>query len=135
LNISDEDLRKKLTPEQYESLREGKTEVPFSGKFLSHNQQGTYTCAACGNKLFSSNAKHDTQTPGLVGWPSFADVIDSGNIELMDDESLGMHRVEVKCAKCGSHVGHLFDDTSMPGGKHYCINSVCLGFESNRKAN
>ncbi len=134
MSISDAELRKKLTPEQYKSLREGQTEPPFSGQFLNHNQQGTYVCAACGTKLFSSQMKHDSHTPGLVGWPSFADVLDGGNIKLVDDNSLGMHRLEVKCAKCDSHLGHLFDDPSMPGGKHYCINSVCLGFESNSPA-
>jgi peptide-methionine (R)-S-oxide reductase len=135
LNIYDEDLKQKLSKEQYRYLREGKTEPPFSGKFLNHNQEGTYICAACGNELFSSKSKHDTQTPGLTGWPSFADVVDSGSIELVDDDSHGMHRIEVKCAKCGSHLGHLFDDSSIPGGKHYCINSVCLDFESKTKPN
>ena len=135
MNISDEDLRQKLSKEQYGYLREGKTEPPFSGKFLNHNQAGTYVCMVCGNELFSSKSKHDTQTPGLTGWPSFADVLGSGSIKLVDDNSLGMHRIEVRCAKCGSHLGHLFDDSSMPGGKHYCINSECLDFKSKTKPN
>jgi len=135
LNISDDELKKTLTPEQYKYLREGQTEPPFSGKFLNHNQQGTYVCSACGNKLFSSETKHESLTPGLVGWPSFADVLSSGSIKLVDDNSHGMHRLEVRCAKCGSHLGHLFDDPSMPGGKHYCINSICLGFQSSAATN
>lgn len=128
MNISESELRKKLSSDQYKALREGHTEPPFSGEFLNHDQIGVYICAVCENKLFSSDTKHDSHTPGLEGWPSFTDVLNTGSIKLVDDNSFGMHRIEVKCSNCDSHLGHLFDDPSMPGGKHYCINSVCLGF-------
>jgi peptide-methionine (R)-S-oxide reductase len=128
--MTNEDKYKaKLTPEQYRVLREKGTEAPFSGQYLNHNEQGMYTCAACGAQLFKSESKYDSDIPGLAGWPSFADVIDAGAVELLDDDSLGMHRTEVVCKNCGSHLGHIFDDESSPTGKHYCINSVCLNFE------
>jgi peptide-methionine (R)-S-oxide reductase len=130
MNLSDEDWRKKLTPEQYKVLRQKGTEAPFSGEFTNHNESGMYTCAACGHKLFSSDAKHESKTPGLQGWPSFAEVAEQGAVKLVPDNSLGMARTEVICSNCGGHLGHLFegvDDT--PSGKHYCINSVCLAFD------
>jgi peptide-methionine (R)-S-oxide reductase len=126
--ITDDEYKAKLTPEQYRVLRERGTEAPFSGEFLNHNEQGMYTCAACGAKLFKSESKYESDIPGLAGWPSFADVIDAGAVELVDDNSHGMQRTEVVCKNCGSHLGHIFDDASSPTGKHYCINSVCLGF-------
>ncbi len=125
----DEELKKKLTPEQYHLLREKGTEAPFSGKYLNHKENGMYTCAVCGAELFSSKTKYDSTTPGLLGWPSFSDVVKSDAVELLDDNSLGMHRAEVICKNCGSHLGHVFDDNAAPNGKHYCINSACLGFE------
>ncbi|HUC96013.1 MAG TPA: peptide-methionine (R)-S-oxide reductase MsrB [Candidatus Saccharimonadia bacterium] len=129
MHISEDELKKKLTPEQYRALREGGTETPFSGKYVYNKEDGIYVCLVCGASLFSSSDKHDTNTPGLIGWPSFSDVLDSKNIELFDDDNHGMHRIEVKCKNCGSHLGHLFEDASMPGGKHYCINSVGLDFK------
>jgi peptide-methionine (R)-S-oxide reductase len=129
MNISEDELKKKLTSEQYNIIREGGTEVPFSGKYLNHKEDGTYICTVCGTKLFSSNSKYDSHTPGLIGWPSFSEVTNSDAIRLVDDYSLGMHRVEVLCKNCGSHLGHLFDDAEAPGGKHYCINSTCLNFK------
>ena len=129
----DDDWKNKLTAEQYKVLREKGTEAPFSGEFLGNYQDGTYTCVACGNKLFSSSTKYESKTPGLIGWPSFQDVIDEGAVELRPDNSLGMERTEVACAKCGGHLGHLFDDELSPNGKHYCINSVCLAFDSGDK--
>jgi peptide-methionine (R)-S-oxide reductase len=126
--FTDEELKSRLTPEQYHILREKGTEAPFSGKFLDHNEKGVYTCMVCGAELFSSKTKYDSTVPGLMGWPSFYDVAKSGAVKLSDDNSLGMHRVEVTCANCGSHLGHLFDDKSAPNGQHYCINSACLGF-------
>jgi peptide-methionine (R)-S-oxide reductase len=126
---TEDEYKDKLTPEQYHVLREKGTEAPFSGQFLNHTEQGMYTCAACGAQLFKSESKYESDIPGLAGWPSFADVIDAGAVELLDDTSLGMHRTEVVCKNCGSHLGHIFDDASSPTGKHYCINSVCLGFE------
>jgi peptide-methionine (R)-S-oxide reductase len=127
--MTEDEYKAQLTPEQYHVLREKGTEAPFSGQFLNHNEQGMYTCAACGAQLFKSESKYESDIPGLAGWPSFGDVVDAGAVELLDDNSLGMHRTEVVCKNCGSHLGHIFDDASSPTGKHYCINSVCLGFE------
>lgn len=124
-----DDWKDKLTPEQYQVLREKGTEPPFSGKFLHNEESGTYVCAACGSELFSSKTKYDSTTPGLVGWPSFYEVIEAGAVKLEQDDSLGMTRTEAVCANCGSHLGHLFDDSSAPNGKHYCINSVSLNFK------
>lgn len=129
MDISEDELKKRLTPQQYKIMREGGTEIPFSGEYLNYNENGTYVCMVCGAKLFSSKNKYDSHTPGLSGWPSFSEVMSSDAIELVDDNSLGMHRVEVLCKNCGSHLGHLFDDPDAPGGKHYCINSTCLNFE------
>lgn len=131
--VSEEELRKRLTPEQYHILREKGTEAPFSGKYLDHDENGTYTCMVCGTPLFSSKDKYESDIPGLAGWPSFAEVAKSGAVKLSDDNSLGMHRIEVTCATCGSHLGHIFDDKSSPSGQHYCINSACLAFEPKPK--
>lgn len=92
-----------------------------------------YTCAACGAELFSSDTKYESDIPGLAGWPSFYDVAKSGAVKLANDNSLGMQRVEVTCANCGSHLGHLFDDPSSPNGQHYCINSAALDFDPRKK--
>lgn len=122
----EEDWKKELTPEQYRVLREGGTDVPFAGKYVNHNENGTYTCAACNQPLFSSETKIESSS----GWPSFHDVISKGNVELKEDRSHGMTRTEVVCTNCGSHLGHVFDDG--PGGKtglHYCINSTSLDFK------
>ena len=127
--MDDKDLKKKLTPEEYRVLREKGTEAPFSGKYLDNNDDGVYSCLVCGSKLFSSKNKYDSVTPGLIGWPSFNDAIDNKSIELQDDSSMGMKRTEVVCKKCGSHLGHLFDDSAITGVNHYCINSVCLNFD------
>jgi len=132
MNISEEEIKKKLTPEQYKIMRQGGTESPFSGKYLNHKEDGMYLCAVCGAKLFSSKNKYESHTPGLSGWPSFSDVMNSDAIKLVDDDSMGMHRVEALCKNCGSHLGHLFDDADAPGGKHYCINSTCLDFEKKK---
>lgn len=102
-------------------MREKGTEAPFSGKYLDDHSRGMYVCAVCGQELFSSDTKFDSGT----GWPSFTDPVNLEHIELVPDDSLGMHRTEVRCKRCGSHLGHVFDDG--PGGKQrYCINSVCL---------
>lgn len=120
---SDEELRKNLTPEQYRVLREGGTEPPFSGAFVDDHEKGMYVCAACGQELFSSDAKFDSGT----GWPSFTDPVNLKHVTLHRDESHGMVRTEVRCARCGSHLGHVFDDGPPErGGKRFCINSVCL---------
>lgn len=125
----DDIWKDKLTPEQYRVLREKGTEAPFSGKLLHNKKDGTYCCGACGTAIFTNKEKYDSNTPGLEGWPSFCEVSSQGSVELVDDNSLGMHRTEVLCKKCGSHLGHVFDDASSPTGIHYCINSVALDFK------
>ena len=130
MKLSEADWKKKLTPEQYKVLRQKGTEVPFSGELTSNTKDGVYNCAACGAMLFSSDSKHESKTPGLQGWPSFAEIAEGGAVDLVDDMSMGMKRIEAVCSNCGSHLGHVFegvDDT--PTGKHYCINSVCLEFK------
>ena len=119
--------KEKLTPEQYEVLRLKGTEAPFSGKFVDHYVSGMYRCAACGAALFPSETKFDSGT----GWPSFTDVAKNGKVELHQDTSHGLKRVEVACANCGGHLGHMFDDGPADhGGKRYCINSCSLDFGS-----
>lgn len=127
--MTDEQWQAKLTPEQYQILRQKGTEAPFSGKFLDNTTPGEYHCAACGNFLFQSDTKYESDIPGLAGWPSFAEVARSDAVELRDDNSHGMQRIEAICSKCGGHLGHLFDDKSSPTNKHYCINSVALDFK------
>jgi peptide-methionine (R)-S-oxide reductase len=129
LQLSNDEWEKKLTPEQYEVLRRGATEAPFSGKLLHNDETGDYACAACGQIIFKSGDKYDTSTLGLTGWPSFSAAADRGAVELKPDNSWGMHRTEVVCSNCGSHLGHLFDDASSPTGQHFCINSVALNFD------
>lgn len=134
-NMPDDYWKKRLTPEQYAILREQRTEPPFTGAYVDNHEDGTYTCAACGQQLFSSRTKYDSGS----GWPSFYDVITAGNVELHEDHSHGMTRTEVVCANCGSHLGHLFDDgpTRLPDGQQatgqrYCINSAALQFTSEK---
>lgn len=120
----DEEWKKVLTDEQYSILREGGTEFPFTGKYVHEKADGTYECAACGNPLFDSSAKFDSGT----GWPSFEEAL-PGAIETHVDTSHGMSRTEITCARCGSHLGHVFEDGPTATGKRYCINSVCLDLE------
>lgn len=122
---TDEDWKKKLTPEQYHVLREKGTERPFTGKFWNSHEDGTYRCAACGQVLFGSAAKFDSG----CGWPSFWKAADRGAVRFQEDNSHGMRRTEVLCSRCGGHLGHIFDDGPDPTGKRYCINSVSLEFE------
>jgi peptide methionine sulfoxide reductase msrA/msrB len=122
---TDEQWKNILTPEQYRVMRKSGTERPFSGKYNDHYEDGVYYCAACGTPLFRSETKYDHGT----GWPSFSAPIDENNIEYLEDNSLSMKRTEVRCAVCGAHLGHLFDDGPAPTYKHYCINSVSLDFK------
>jgi peptide-methionine (R)-S-oxide reductase len=121
-------MEQKLTPEQYHILREKGTEAPYGGRFLYHKDPGTYVCVACGNKLFSSKAKYDSDTPGFMGWPSFFEAVDTQAVEFKEDTTFGMSRTEVMCKKCGGHLGHIFADDTAPQGTHYCINSGALDF-------
>lgn len=125
---TDDELKQRLTDEQYYVLRQKGTEAPGTGKYLDHDEQGNYSCAACGNILFTSATKYESTIPGLIGWPSFYDPAQSDAVVLSEDLSHGMHRTEVTCAQCDSHLGHLFPDDSAPNGQHYCINSVALDF-------
>jgi peptide-methionine (R)-S-oxide reductase len=118
-----------LTDAQKDVLLHAGTEAPFSGTLLDNHGDGDYRCANCGTVLFHSDAKYDSDIPGLAGWPSFADVAEKGTVELRDDTSHGMQRTEVICATCGGHLGHLFPDDSSPSGQHYCINSAALDFK------
>lgn len=118
MQLRDDEWKKKLTPEQYEVLRGKGTEAPYNDK------QGSYTCAACGNVLFDSGTKFEAD----CGWPSFYDA-KKGAVVLTPDDTLGMHRVEVTCANCGGHLGHVFDDApDQPTGQRFCINSAALQF-------
>jgi peptide-methionine (R)-S-oxide reductase len=122
---SEQQWREELTPEQYEILRRGGTEPPFSGKYVFAKDAGTYRCAACGHDLFSSQAKFESGT----GWPSFTEPAVAENVELLGDDSHGMRRTEVRCRSCGSHLGHVFDDGPGPTRQRYCINSGALDLQ------
>ncbi len=128
--FTDEELKKKLTPQEYHILREKGTEAPFTGKYLNHKENGMYTCAVCGAKIFSSDTKFNSGS----GWPSFNNPANTKAVKLVEDNSLGLQRVEVTCANCGSHLGHVFKDApDQPTGMRFCINSACLGFVAQDK--
>ncbi len=119
---TDEEWKKVLSPQQYEVLREKGTERPFTGKYYLNTEKGIYVCAACGTELFRSETKFDAG----CGWPSFSDVLDSSKVVYTKDNTLGMSRTEITCARCGGHLGHVFDDGPKPTGLRYCINSVSI---------
>ncbi len=122
---TEEEWRKSLTDVQYRVLREKGTERPFTGEFWDHKEPGVYVCAGCGEELFTSNEKFDAH----CGWPSFYDSVDKSKVAEHEDNTHGMRRVEVTCAKCGGHLGHVFPDGPKPTGLRYCINSASLGFK------
>ena len=125
---TDAEWRQLLTPQQYAVTRQQATERPFTGEYVHNKEDGTYNCVACGQSLFSSDTKFESGS----GWPSFWDVVEHGNVELKEDYSHGMHRVEAVCSRCGSHLGHVFDDGPRDTtGQRYCINSASLSFRKN----
>jgi peptide-methionine (R)-S-oxide reductase len=122
LNLSEEEWKQRLTPEEFRVLRQHGTEAPWAGCFLGTKDPGTYVCAACGNPLFKSGEKFESGT----GWPSFTRPVKEDSLIEVEDRSFGMVRVEVRCARCESHLGHVFQDGPPPTGLRYCINSVSM---------
>jgi len=125
INKSEDEWRIELDPESYHVLREKGTERAFTGRYYKNKEAGTYVCKGCGTPLFTSDTKYDSGS----GWPSFYDAIDKGVIETKTDYSHGMIRTEIMCARCGGHLGHLFDDGPNPTGQRYCVNSLSLDFK------
>lgn len=122
---TESEWREKLSPEQYQVLRQGGTERPFTGKYWDSKTEGVYRCAGCGEKLFSSDTKYESHS----GWPSFFQPLASDLVDEEVDHAYGMVRTEIKCANCGGHLGHVFDDGPNPTGLRYCVNSASLDLE------
>ena len=125
---SKEELKKRLTPEQFEVTQNKGTERPFSGLYWDTKTQGTYRCVVCGQELFSSEQKFDSG----CGWPSYWKAIEEGKLKTVEDKSHGMERTEVMCGRCGAHLGHVFDDGPKPTGLRYCINSASIKLEEKK---
>jgi len=125
MQLSDQDWRERLSPDQYEVLREKGTERAFTGKYWDAKDPGLYRCAACSNPLFRAETKYDSGT----GWPSFAEPVGPDAVEFHEDRTHGMVRTEVTCARCGGHLGHVFDDGPAPGGQRFCMNSVSMDLD------
>lgn len=126
--MTEEEIKNKLSDEEYAVLRGKGTEAPGSGKYLHEKAEGTYNCKVCGNALFASDAKYDSSVSSLNGWPSFDQALPDA-VKYIEDDSYGMNRTEIVCAKCNSHLGHVFDDNEAKTGKHFCLNSVCLDLQ------
>jgi peptide-methionine (R)-S-oxide reductase len=124
--IDKEELRRRLTPLQYSVTQNADTERPFTGAYWDTHDAGSYRCIVCGQTLFESTQKYDSH----CGWPSFFDVLDQSKVTTHTDSTFGMKRTEVRCANCGAHLGHIFDDGPKPTGLRYCINSASLDFEN-----
>ncbi|MBV9973016.1 MAG: peptide-methionine (R)-S-oxide reductase MsrB [Candidatus Eremiobacteraeota bacterium] len=122
---TDAQWQEQLSPEQFAVLRRSATEAPFTGALLHNKEEGTYVCGGCGAPLFRSDTKYESG----CGWPSFTHPDTRENVRLLEDDSHGMHRTEVRCKRCDSHLGHVFDDGPGPEGTRYCINSLSLGFQ------
>jgi len=122
---TNEEWKEQLTEDEYRVTREQGTERAFQGEYWNNKDQGIYKCKCCGLELYSSETKFDSGT----GWPSFFDVVNSEHVETQEDNSLGMRRTEVHCARCGCHLGHVFPDGPKPTGMRHCINSISLMFE------
>ena len=123
--LTEDDWKARLTPEQYQVLRRAGTEPAWTGELLKEKRDGTFVCGACGQHLFSSDTKYESGS----GWPSFYEALSTDAVELVEDRSHGMTRVEVRCSNCHSHLGHVFDDGPQPTGQRFCMNSLALDFD------